>query len=124
MQWLAVAIGGALGSMARFAAVIYLTPLLNTRFPIATFSVNLLGSFLIGVAYVVFTRKFTVMPEWQLFFMTGLLGGFTTFSAFSLETLRLLQSGYWGSALAYVLASVVVCLLAAGLAVFITGKFI
>ncbi len=55
MQWLAIALGGALGSVARFAAVGYLTPLLNFKFPIGTFVVNILGSFLIGIAYI-FTR--------------------------------------------------------------------
>lgn len=123
-QWFAIAAGGALGSMARFAAVSYLTPLLNFRFPLGTFTVNVLGSFLIGVAYVLLTKKFALAPEWRLFFITGVLGGFTTFSAFSLETLHLLQGGHWLTAMGYALGSVVVCLLAVFLAVVVAGKFI
>jgi CrcB protein len=124
MQWLVIALGGALGSMARFAAVGYMTPLLNFRFPIGTFMVNVLGSFLIGVAFVLLTKKFALAPEWRLFFMTGVLGGFTTFSAFSLETLQLLQGGHWLTAMGYALGSVVVCLLAVLLAVALTGKLV
>ena len=69
MQWLMIAIGGALGSMARFAAVGYLTPMLNYRFPIGTFIVNIVGSFLIGVAYVVLVEKAVLPSEWRLFFI-------------------------------------------------------
>lgn len=110
--------------MARFAAVSYLTPLLNFRFPLGTFTVNVLGSFLIGVAYVLLTKKFALAPEWRLFFITGVLGGFTTFSAFSLETLHLLQGGHWLTAISYALGSVVVCLLVVFIAVVITGKLV
>jgi CrcB protein len=124
MQWLAIALGGALGSMVRYAAVSWLTPSTGLRFPLGTFAVNLLGAFLIGVVYVLLTKKFALAPEWRLFFMTGLLGGFTTFSAFSLETLQLLQSGHWLTAISYALGSVVACLLAVFIAVLLTGKLV
>ncbi len=61
MQWLAIALGGAIGSVIRFAAVGYLTPLLNYRFPLGTFVVNIVGSFLIGVAYVLLVEKTTCL---------------------------------------------------------------
>jgi CrcB protein len=75
MQWLAIALGGALGSVLRFAAVGYFTPLLNYRFPLGTFVVNIAGSFLIGVAYVLLVEKTTLPAELRLFFITGILGG-------------------------------------------------
>lgn len=123
MQWLAIAIGGALGSMARFASVGYITPWLNYRFPIGTLTVNVLGSLLIGIAYVVLVEKIAAPSEWRLFFITGLLGGFTTFSAFSLEVLQLWQGGHVLNAFAYALGSVAVCLLAVFVGVFLAQKF-
>lgn len=122
MQWLAIALGGALGSVLRFAAVSYLTPLLNIRFPLGTFVVNLLGSFLIGVAYVLLVEKTKLPVEYRLFFITGLLGGFTTFSAFSLEILQLWQEGHVLNALAYATSSVILGLLMAFAGMALTQK--
>ena len=108
MQWLAIALGGALGSVARFAAVGYLTPLFAAlKFPFGTFVVNILGSFLIGIAYVFLVEKTTLAVEWRLFFITGVLGGFTTFSAFSLEMLQLWQEGHAFNAMLYASCSVI-----------------
>jgi CrcB protein len=122
MQWLAVALGGALGSVLRFAAVSYLTPLLNYRFPLGTFLVNLAGSFLIGVAYVVLVEKTTLAAEYRLFFITGVLGGFTTFSAFSLEILQLWQEGHAFNAIAYATSSVILGLMLAFAGMALTQK--
>lgn len=123
MQWLAIALGGALGSVLRFAAVGYLTPLLNYRFPFGTFVVNIVGSFLIGVAYVLLVEKTTLPVEWRLFFITGVLGGFTTFSAFSLEILQLWQEGHVFNALLYASSSVILGLLMASVGMASTQKF-
>jgi CrcB protein len=122
MQWLMIAIGGALGSMARFAAVGYLTPMLNYRFPFGTFIVNILGSFLIGVAYVVLVERAVLPSEWRLFFITGILGGFTTFSSFSLEILQTWQEGHVFNALFYAASSVVLGLLFAFIGMQLTQK--
>lgn len=122
MQWLAIALGGALGSVLRFAAVGYLTPLLNYRFPFGTFVVNIVGSFLIGVAYVLLVEKTTLPIEWRLFFITGILGGFTTFSAFSLEILQLWQEGHVLNALLYASSSVILGLLMAFVGMVLTQK--
>lgn len=122
MQWLMIAIGGALGSIARFAAVGYLTPMLNYRFPIGTFIVNIVGSFLIGVAYVVIVEKQLIPPEWRLFFITGILGGFTTFSSFSLEILQAWQEGHVFNAIFYAASSVVLGLLFAYVGMQLTQK--
>lgn len=117
-----IAIGGALGSMARFAAVGYLTPMLNFRFPVGTFIVNILGSFLIGVAYVVIVEKQLIPAEWRLFFITGILGGFTTFSSFSLEILQTWQEGHVFNAIFYAASSVVLGLLFAYVGMQLTQK--
>ena len=122
MQWLAIATGGALGSVLRFAAVAYFTPLLNYRFPLGTFIVNMLGSLLIGVAYVILVEKAVLSAEWRLFFITGVLGGFTTFSAFSLEILQLWQEGHVFNAIAYAGSSVVLGLLMAFAGMALTQK--
>ena len=122
MQWLMIAIGGALGSMARFAAVGYLTPMLNFRFPIGTFIVNIVGSFLIGVGYVVLVEKAVLPSEWRLFLITGILGGFTTFSAFSLEMLQMWQEGHVLISIFYATSSVVLGLLFAYVGMHLTQK--
>ncbi len=122
MQWVAIALGGALGSVLRFAATGYLTPLLNYRFPLGTFVVNIVGSFLIGVAYVLLVEKATLPAEWRLFFITGILGGFTTFSAFSLEILQMWQEGHVFNALVYASSSVILGLLMAFVGMALTQK--
>jgi CrcB protein len=122
MQWLVIAIGGALGSMLRFASVSYLTPLFNFKFPIGTFIVNIIGSLLIGVLYVLLVEKNNLSPLYRLFFITGLLGGYTTFSTFSLEMLQLWQSGHVINSMVYAIGSVVLGLLAAFFGMWITQK--
>jgi len=123
MQWLMIAIGGALGSVARYAAVGYLTPMLNYRFPFGTFIVNISGSFLIGVAYVVLVEKAVVPSEWRLFFITGILGGYTTFSSFSLEILQTWQQGHPLNSMLYATGSVFLGLLFAYIGMQLTQKF-
>jgi CrcB protein len=122
MQWLMIAIGGALGSMARYAAVGYLTPLFAFRFPIGTFIVNISGSFLIGIAYVLLVEKEVLSNEWRLFFITGILGGYTTFSAFSLEMLQMWQQGQVVQSIFYATSSVALGLFFAYLGMQLTQK--
>lgn len=93
-----VAIGGALG-----AALRYLTSLV-VAFPFGTLAVNVVGSFAMGVVFVVFAQK--GLDRMAVFIMTGILGGFTTFSAFSLDAFRLYERGDIGPAALYVGASV------------------
>ncbi|PWG18584.1 fluoride efflux transporter FluC [Salibaculum griseiflavum] len=108
---LQVALGGAIGSAARFAAGVAIARGFGAGgFPLGVLTVNILGSFLMG-AFVVFLgqRGLTALNP---FLMTGLLGGFTTFSAFSLETLTLVERGALGQAGLYVGLSVAGSLLA------------
>lgn len=109
MTILAVALGGALG-----AALRYLTTL-AVSFPLGTLAVNVLGSFVMGLCLVIMADK--GLDRWQPLVMTGVLGGFTTFSAFSLDALRLWEAGQAGAAVAYVLGSVALSLLAIVVAV-------
>jgi CrcB protein len=124
MQWLAVAVGGALGAMARYGVVSYLAPLTGHRFPLGTLCVNISGSFLIGVCYVVLDEKLAASPEWRLLIMTGFLGAFTTFSTFSLDALALWENGLPVTAVTYVLATVFGCLMAVTASVLLTQRLL
>ena len=102
---LQVALGGAIGAALRFLTGVGILRLIGPGFPIAVMAVNVLGSFLIGL-FVVFATQRGV-TQLNPFVMAGLLGGFTTFSAFSLEAVRLFELGAMWQALAYVVMSVV-----------------
>ncbi len=109
---LAIAVGGALGALSRYWVVGVVTSLYDRSFPFGTLVVNILGSLLIGVLYVLIIEKLDVAAEWHAILMVGFVGAFTTFSTFSLETLMLLQEGRIAAAMIYILSSVVVCLVA------------
>lgn len=120
---LLVALGGAIGSVARFKLsgwVLHQTP--NWRFPAATFAVNIIGCLIAGLLAGMAVKQDVFTPEARVFLFTGLLGGFTTFSAFGLETLLLLKRGEAGAALANVLLSIAIGLLAAWLAYGMTAR--
>ncbi len=103
MNLIAVAIGGALGSLFRYLLSLTLN---QPNWPYGTWIANVLGSCLIGVFFVWGKEKGLLAPALYLFFVTGMMGGFTTFSTFSLEVIQYLQSGQWERALAYALSSV------------------
>jgi CrcB protein len=109
--YLAVALGGALGSLARFWMTTAMTALTGPRYPWGTLLINVLGSFVIGlVAGLTLTpERLGWHPSVRIFLMTGFCGGFTTFSAFSLQALELLQAGETVAALGYMVASVILC---------------
>lgn len=116
---LSVALGGALGAVARY----WLSGWLNTsdsKIPWGTLSANVLGSFLMGVMFVLILEKAKLPPEMRPLLMTGFLGAFTTFSSFSLETLTLLHEGHIIAALFYVILSVTLCIAVLALAVSLT----
>jgi CrcB protein len=107
MPVLAVALGGALGSVARYLVVGQMTRWGGAAFPWGTLTVNVIGGLAIGVLAETIALKWSVTQEMRLFLITGILGGFTTFSAFSLEVVALIDRGEQGAAVAYVIASVV-----------------
>jgi len=90
---LLVGIGGFIGSVLRYLAAVFFAGKTSTSFPLATFTVNVSGCFLIGVVFALSERGDVLSPEWRIFLATGLCGGFTTFSSFSYESIRLLQDG-------------------------------
>lgn len=107
-----IALGGALGSVARFSVAATVNRLLGVSFPVGTLIVNVLGSFAIGYILTFMLSKFPHAENQRYFLVTGFLGGFTTFSAFSFDLLQQLQRGENLMAIVYVLASVLLGLAA------------
>jgi CrcB protein len=120
-QVLAIAAGGATGALLRFWMSGWAYTMLGRGFPYGTLVVNVLGSLLIGVFSVLLIERLSLGPEWRAAIIIGLLGGFTTFSTFSLETLNLIEAGAHGKALANVALSMVLCIAAAWVGV-IAGR--
>jgi fluoride exporter len=109
---LIVATGSGIGGVLRYGMQSLVSKLYPLNFPLGTFSVNLIGCFFIG-AFVGLAEKGNILsPETRLFLITGICGGFTTFSTFSYDNLALLKSGEWVFFLLYLFGSVVLGLLA------------
>ena len=124
MNWLAIALGGALGAMGRYAIITFLLPVTPHRFPWGTLVANVIGCFVIGILAVVIIDKQILGPQWRLFLITGFLGALTTFSAFSLEAIQLWQLGHGLNALYYVLLSLGACLLVTAIAILTTLRLL
>ncbi len=112
MNWLAIAVGAALGAWLRYAFGLAFNPLVK-YLPMGTLAANLGGGFMIGIAMAFFGSNPNLPPAWRLFIITGFMGGLTTFSSFSAESMGLLQIGEYGWALAHtavhVLGSLACC---------------
>ena len=121
-DWAAVAAGSALGGVLRFVLAGWLMRLTGTAFPWGTLAVNVAGCALIGVLAVLFPPTERGFP-WRLFWLPGLCGGFTTFSAFSLESYGLWHTGAGDKALLYVGASLIFCLVAVWAGITIGSRF-
>ena len=117
MQTLAIAGGGAMGALLRFWMSTGIYNVFGRGFPYGTLAVNVLGSLLMGFLYVLLIDKLPLGPNWRAALLVGLLGAFTTFSTFSMETLNLIEEGELTRAMLNVALSVVLCLLAAWLGV-------
>ena len=112
---LLVALGGALGSVARFWMTILIGRMTGPNFPWGTIVINVLGSMIIGGFAALPTmigNRWSISSDTRIFLMVGLCGGFTTFSSFSLQTVELIREGRLLAALANVLVSVLVCCIA------------
>jgi fluoride exporter len=110
-----VALGGAIGATCRFLTVQGALRLFGPGFPVGTMLVNVAGSFAMGVLFVVLAERDAL--RFSPFLMTGILGGFTTFSAYSLDAFRLYEDGAYGAAAFYVVGSVVLSLVGLALGI-------
>ena len=120
MNWLAVAIGGALGSVARYALSSWVFDITSHKFPYATLIVNVAGSFVMGILFVVVVERAALPAEMRSLLMIGFIGAFTTFSAFSLDALGLWQNGHVLMSVIYMITTIILCLVAISTAIWLT----
>ena len=117
LQILAIATGGAVGAVLRFSVSNGVYRILGRDFPYGTMAVNVLGSFLMGILFILMVERLAVSAEFRSAILVGLLGAFTTFSSFSMETLSLIEGGEPTKAILNIVFSVVLCLAATWLGV-------
>ena len=110
-QLIFIAAGGALGAVFRFLVSNGIHSFMGRNFPYGTLTVNVMGSFVMGLSYVMLIERLNISAEWRAFIVVGLLGAFTTFSTFSIETLMLIQNNELSKAMLNVLLSVVLCVM-------------
>jgi fluoride exporter len=120
---LIIGLGGFLGSVMRYITVRWVDGKLNALFPYGTLTVNIVGSFLVGVIYMAALRKAGLSENGRLFMGVGFCGGFTTFSAFALENFNLMQEKLLGTSILYISLSVVAGILALAAGVWV-GRFV
>lgn len=118
-----IALGGACGALLRYGTANLMVAALGRGFPYSTLIINILGSFLIGLFAVWFLQREWLSLPYARGLIVGLLGAFTTFSTFSLDTLILLEQGAWLKAGIYILGSVALCLLATWLGLILARTF-
>jgi CrcB protein len=122
LMW--VGLGGALGAMARFSLATAIFKWAGKGYPYGTLSVNLIGSFAIGIAYIWLVEKEFGGDAHRHLIMVGFLGAFTTFSTFSLESLTLLQQGRTMAFFTYISLSLLGCMLATALGMILTKQLV
>jgi CrcB protein len=121
-QLIFIAAGGAIGAVMRFGVSNGVHALAGRDFPYGTLVVNILGSILIGFCYIALIERLSLGPEWRAFIIIGILGAFTTFSTFSLETFNLIENGDMLKAAINILVSVSICLLATWIGIVIARQ--
>lgn len=114
-----VGIGGGIGSIFRYLTAVFVNKHFPTIFPLATFTVNLIGCFLIGLLLGLLERQHWTTPDLKFLLVVGFCGGFTTFSAFAFENLSLIQTNHNFTSFAYIALSLVASLLATGFGLFL-----
>jgi fluoride exporter len=112
VEYVWVGIGGFVGANARYGLSRFVADRLGGGFPYGTLLVNVSGSLAIGVILTLLTERLVADPAWRLLLVVGFLGGYTTFSSYTFETLALLEQGAWGRAAAYVAGNNLVGVLA------------
>lgn len=108
----AIAVGGAFGSVLRYGLSSWVYALAGRGFPYGTLAVNVVGCLLMGFLFVLFVDRLSDNVVWRAGLLIGVLGGFTTFSSFSIETFNLIEQGDWFKAMGNVFGSVLLCLIA------------
>jgi CrcB protein len=121
-RYLVVMLGGGVGAVIRFFVGTLVSRVYSASFPAGTFLINISGSFLIGVLMTLFLNRPSLHANWRLFLVTGILGGYTTFSSFEWEALITLRNGAAAVSLLYMGTSVVVGLAAAWAGFFIASR--
>ena len=111
-RYFAVAIGGALGAMARYWIGNLVAERFPTRFPLGTLTINVSGSFIVGFFLAIVSERANIHPNWKLAVAVGFVGAYTTFSTFEYETFRLLENGIVTGGMLNVLASLILGFLA------------
>lgn len=118
LNFFAIFLGGGIGAVSRFLITLNLTKIYNVNLPIATFLVNIIGSFAIGFLYILFMGKTDLTPALKFALTVGFCGGLTTFSTFSLELFEMILHQQFMQAAIYALLSVLVCLVMTGIGVY------
>ena len=124
LGWFAIGLGGALGASARFAMSHQIYQWFGRDFAWGTLSVNVIGSFVMGIVAILLVEKFEVSIEWRAFVMVGFLGAFTTFSTFSFETMQYIQVGELNKAMLNIAVSLISCLVAVWIGLYAGRQFI
>ncbi len=121
-KYLAVMFGGALGAVSRFVLATLVTRFYKASFPLGTFVINVSGSFCIGALMTLFLNRPGIHANWRLFLVTGVLGGYTTFSSFEWEALIALRTGAQTAGFLYVGLSVILGLVCAWLGLLLADR--
>jgi fluoride exporter len=121
-KYFVVMLGGAIGAVSRFMVGLLVSRFYSATFPLGTFLINVSGSFLIGVLMTLFLNRPAIHVNWRLFLVTGVLGGYTTFSSFEWETLVSFRTGAQNVAFLYVALSVILGLFGAWAGLIIANR--
>jgi len=121
-KYLVVLAGAGLGGLARYVAGTWIMSKYGGRFPLGTFVINVTGAFLIGVLMTLLTERMQPHPNWRLFLVVGILGGYTTFSSFEYETFQAVRGGERWMGLVYLAGSVLIGYVGVWLGVLLTAR--
>jgi fluoride exporter len=122
-KYIIVMLGGALGAVARFVVGSLVARRYAILFPLGTFVINVTGSFLVGLLMMFFLNRPAINAHWRLFLVTGILGGYTTFSSFEWEVFAVLRAGAAAVALSYVVLSVAAGLVGVWIGALLSNRF-
>ncbi|XXY21739.1 fluoride efflux transporter CrcB [Sorangium sp. So ce216] len=123
-RWFWIGLGGAAGTLARYGLSTWCQQRFGAGFPYGTLAVNVIGSFLLGVILQVAATTELLSPTLRLALSTGLMGGFTTYSSFNYETIKLFEEGAWWVAALNVLVTVAGCMIAGVLGIFVARRLV